>query len=137
MSLASAGAVAAGLASLFFIDPAHGGFFPPCPVHWAMGLYCPGCGSLRATHELLHENVLRAAEFNPAFFPALAAVAVICISKRIRVSHAEGVADRSDCLRHPPQRAAVAVSAAGPALTRALSTLVISNRAFINSDSTR
>jgi Protein of unknown function (DUF2752) len=43
---------------------------------------------LRATHELLHGNVLRATEFNPAFFPALAAVAVICISKRIRVSPA-------------------------------------------------
>nr|WP_242610765.1 DUF2752 domain-containing protein [Aquimarina brevivitae] len=30
------------------------GFFPSCPFHYLTGLHCPGCGSQRAIHDLLH-----------------------------------------------------------------------------------
>src|ERR1700704_6567241 len=53
-------AAAAAIVMLRVFDPATSGMFPPCPVHSLTGWYCPGCGSLRAIHQLLHGN-LRAA----------------------------------------------------------------------------
>jgi hypothetical protein len=50
---------------LFVVDPATSALFPPCPVRWAIGLYCPGCGSLRALHQLLHGNLGAAFRLNP------------------------------------------------------------------------
>lgn len=38
--------------------------FPKCPFHWVTGLYCPGCGSQRAIHNLLNGSILLAARFN-------------------------------------------------------------------------
>lgn len=61
--LASLLAVSAVL--LFAYDPTSATFFPPCPFHWLTGLNCPGCGSLRATHSLLHGHVGDAFGFNP------------------------------------------------------------------------
>jgi Protein of unknown function (DUF2752) len=48
---------------LHFIDPAqvHG---PVCPFHAISGLYCPGCGTLRCLHALLHGDLRSAAGFN-------------------------------------------------------------------------
>ena len=31
--------------------------FPKCPFYWATGLKCPGCGSQRAVHQLLHFRI--------------------------------------------------------------------------------
>ncbi len=47
------------------LDPAKSGLFPPCPVHYLTGLYCPGCGSLRAMHALLHGDLRQAWAMNP------------------------------------------------------------------------
>lgn len=49
---------------LFFFNPSHYGFYPICYFHSITGLNCPGCGSLRALHKLLHGHVLEAARFN-------------------------------------------------------------------------
>jgi hypothetical protein len=54
--------VAAGI--LFFFNPAEHGFYPACYLHAATGLNCPGCGSLRAMHQLLHGHVVEAARLN-------------------------------------------------------------------------
>jgi Protein of unknown function (DUF2752) len=56
---------AAGVVLLRFFDPATSGIFPPCPLHYLTGLYCPGCGSLRAIHQLLHGNLAEAWALNP------------------------------------------------------------------------
>jgi hypothetical protein len=58
-------AVAAALVMLRNFDPATSGIFPPCPVHYLTGWYCPGCGSLRAIHQLLHGNLRAAWAMNP------------------------------------------------------------------------
>jgi hypothetical protein len=58
-------AAAGGLAVLYAADPATDSRFPPCPFHYCTGLYCPGCGSLRAIHSLLHGHLLAAWHFNP------------------------------------------------------------------------
>ena len=53
------------LVSLRVFDPATSGVFPPCPLHALTGWYCPGCGSLRAFHQLLHGNLANALALNP------------------------------------------------------------------------
>src|SRR5580693_9291812 len=53
-SVAMLAAVAVGAVLLELFDPATSGIFPPCPFRYLTGWYCPGCGSLRAIHQLLH-----------------------------------------------------------------------------------
>jgi hypothetical protein len=60
-----AGLLAVAAVLLFAYDPTCSTFFPPCPFHWLTGLNCPGCGSLRATHSLLHGHLGEAFGFNP------------------------------------------------------------------------
>lgn len=61
--------IASLLGGIFYIyfsfNPSHSSFFIPCPFHYLTGFYCPGCGSQRAIHLLLHGNVLGAFRFNP------------------------------------------------------------------------
>jgi hypothetical protein len=64
-TLAGIGIATVGLALLRVFDPARSGIFPPCPVHYLTGWYCPGCGSLRAIHALLHGNLHQAWAMNP------------------------------------------------------------------------
>lgn len=66
--------LAAAIILLRFFDPATSGLFPPCPIFYFTGLYCPGCGSLRAVHQLLHGHLQAAWAMNPlsvALFPFL------------------------------------------------------------------
>ncbi len=58
-------AFAIGVTVLQVFDPATSGIFPPCPVRYLTGWYCPGCGSLRAIHQLLHGNLEAAWALNP------------------------------------------------------------------------
>jgi len=51
----------------FYFDPADSIFFPPCPFYTITGLFCPGCGSQRAFHALLHGQILQSADFNLLF----------------------------------------------------------------------
>jgi hypothetical protein len=50
---------------LRLFDPATSGLFPPCPLRYLTGWYCPGCGSLRAIHQLLHGSLRAAWAMNP------------------------------------------------------------------------
>src|ERR1700722_13162579 len=56
---------AAGMEMLGVFDPATSGVFPPCPVHFLTGWYCPGCGSLRAIRHLLLGGLRAALALNP------------------------------------------------------------------------
>lgn len=45
------------VAFLYFnINPSEVNFLPKCPLYLTTGIYCPGCGSQRATHHLLNFN---------------------------------------------------------------------------------
>jgi Protein of unknown function (DUF2752) len=46
------------------VDPNLAGHYPACPFLALTGLYCPGCGSLRAVHALAHGHLAEAAGFN-------------------------------------------------------------------------
>jgi hypothetical protein len=47
------------------VDPNQPGHFPVCPTFALTGLYCPGCGMLRATHDLTHGDIAGAMQRNP------------------------------------------------------------------------
>jgi hypothetical protein len=48
-----------------YSSPSRAEFYPPCPFHTLTGLYCPGCGTCRALHELLHGHLAEAFGLNP------------------------------------------------------------------------
>lgn len=49
----------------FLFSPEEASFFPQCPFHRLTGWDCPGCGSQRAVHHLLHLQVKDAFMSNP------------------------------------------------------------------------
>ena len=57
--------IAIGAAYLFIFEPGQTGFFPACPFRTLTGFTCPGCGSTRGLHRLLHGDIVSALEFNP------------------------------------------------------------------------
>lgn len=63
----------AGLAlvAYFLFDPATNAIFPKCPFYVLTGLKCPGCGSQRALHALLHLQIGRAFRENPLLVVSL------------------------------------------------------------------
>jgi hypothetical protein len=49
---------------LYLFNPAQNSFYPRCTLYVMTGLYCPGCGSLRALHQLTHGHILTALHDN-------------------------------------------------------------------------
>jgi hypothetical protein len=60
-----AGGFAVALAALYFFNPTEHAFFPVCSFHKLTGWNCPGCGGLRAVHQLAHGHVREAFFLNP------------------------------------------------------------------------
>jgi hypothetical protein len=50
---------------LFAFNPAEHALYPACWLYATTGLQCPGCGGLRATHEMLHGHLAAAWALNP------------------------------------------------------------------------
>src|SRR3954463_10202601 len=66
LALTVLGATLAALCYLFLFNPSSGvSYFPSCPLRLLTGLYCPGCGTLRGLHQLLHGHLGKAFGFNP------------------------------------------------------------------------
>ena len=74
-ALASVGALAA-TAVVAVVDPNQPGHYPTCPFLALTGYYCPGCGSLRAIHDLAHGNLAGALGRNPFTVMVLVGLAV-------------------------------------------------------------
>ena len=85
-SLAIAIVAAAGVWVLYTFPPAAYGFYPRCPFFLLTGLQCPGCGSTRALHQLLHGRIEEAFRFNPMLF-LLIAVALCAVPSVLRGRH--------------------------------------------------
>jgi hypothetical protein len=59
------------VAILYRFNPIEHAFYPRCMLHVLTGLDCPGCGGLRATHQLLHGNIIAALKLNALFVALL------------------------------------------------------------------
>ena len=51
-------------AMLYILDPREAGNYPVCPFLGVTGHHCPGCGTLRALHQLLYGNPVSALGYN-------------------------------------------------------------------------
>jgi hypothetical protein len=75
MSRVTAGCIAAGTAVatavLYRFDPTVTAWFPSCPLFAWTGWLCPGCGTLRALHALLHLRVAEAVHDNAFTLPVI------------------------------------------------------------------
>ena len=60
-----------GALYVFAFEPGKTGIFPPCVFRQLTGLQCPGCGSTRALHQLLHGHFVAAFTLNPLFVIAI------------------------------------------------------------------
>ncbi|MEE1348254.1 MAG: DUF2752 domain-containing protein, partial [Bacteroidales bacterium] len=71
-------------------DPARSGLFPHCPFLMMTGFKCPGCGSQRAIHSLLHLDFATAFRYNAMLvlslpFVLLCLFAAVCRVKLQRL----------------------------------------------------
>lgn len=64
-------ALALGATYLYLFNPATGTGYPACPFRMITGLQCPGCGTLRGLHQLLHGHPLAAFKLNPLMLISL------------------------------------------------------------------
>jgi hypothetical protein len=71
-----AGGLAAAFAVLHFRDPHVSGSYGYCPFYELTGYWCPGCGGLRAAHNLSEGHVLDAVHSNVLLLPLLVLIGV-------------------------------------------------------------
>lgn len=81
--LAAISAVVIGAAILYRFDPTTVRFYPPCLFHALTGLQCPGCGTTRALHHLLHGDVAGAFRLNAMLFAVVPFAALATASRRL------------------------------------------------------
>lgn len=78
--------VIAGIAIYSTFDPSTVRFFPRCTFLTLTGLKCPGCGTQRAIHALLHGNFLEAVRFNAMMVASVPLLALYGYAEIVRKS---------------------------------------------------
>lgn len=68
----------------FYFDPGDSVFFPKCPFLVLTGWQCPGCGSQRAVHALLHGDVAGAWGYNALLVVAIVPVGILLAAEMLR-----------------------------------------------------
>ncbi len=74
--LAVAGTATTVVTVLATVDPNRAGHYPTCPWLMISGTWCPGCGTLRALHDLAHLDLAGALARNPLTVVASAGLLV-------------------------------------------------------------
>ena len=69
---------------LFVFNPSTTAFYPKCLFHELTGLYCPGCGTTRALHCLLHGDVSAALHANALATLAVPLLGGILLARAVR-----------------------------------------------------
>ena len=83
-ALLALGAFFSILLVLVFVDPRTAPYAPFCPFHRATGLWCPGCGTGRALHALVHGDVLHAVRLNVLAVAAIPVFLALAIGAALR-----------------------------------------------------
>ena len=78
--------VIAGIAIYSTFDPSTVRFYPRCTFLTLTGLKCPGCGTQRAIHALLHGNFLEAVRFNAMMVASVPLLALYGYAEIVRKS---------------------------------------------------
>jgi hypothetical protein len=60
-------AMLGGMAVVYRFAPTEYSFYPRCPIYLTTHWLCPGCGSTRALHALLHLDIQGALHYNALF----------------------------------------------------------------------
>lgn len=68
-------------------DPGKGVWFPKCPFYAVTGLQCPGCGSQRAIHALLHGHLSEAFRYNALLVASIPVLALLSAAEIGRKRH--------------------------------------------------
>lgn len=76
--------VVAAFIVLYAYNPENTAWMPHCPSHMLTGYDCPGCGTLRALHALMHGNIAAAWNYNAAVFFALPMIAALAVAPHTR-----------------------------------------------------
>ena len=71
------------IAVLFAFNPAKYGFYPKCLFKMLTGFHCPGCGTGRAAHMLLHADFADAFRMNPLLFAAIPFIALLLLKPSV------------------------------------------------------
>ena len=61
----------------YFVDTRGVALAPKCPIFFATGYKCPGCGTQRALHELFHGNFIEFAGYNPILVIAIPYILIL------------------------------------------------------------
>lgn len=77
--------IIAGGVWIFVVEPGKSRFLPICPFRALTGFTCPGCGSTRGMHQLLHGNLGAAFELNPLLLLALPILLYVLLLYSYRV----------------------------------------------------
>ncbi len=83
-ALLTLGAFFLVLLVLVFVDPRTARVAPVCPLHYATGLHCPGCGTGRALHALVHGDFGRALRLNALTVAAIPVFLVLTLRAALR-----------------------------------------------------
>lgn len=80
-------AIVVGICIYFYFDPGDSAFFPRCPFLTVTGFQCPGCGSQRAIHALLHGDISGAWNKNALLVASLPFVGLLLFSEATRLRY--------------------------------------------------
>ena len=76
--------VIAGLTFLYIWSPSEISYFPRCPFLALTGYQCPGCGTLRGIHALLHFRIVDALRYNLLMVASIPVILLMLIWSRFR-----------------------------------------------------
>ena len=69
---------------LYQFNPESSSLFPKCPFLALTHLKCPGCGSQRAIHCLLHFDIVGAARYNLLLVALMPFLLLLCVAELLR-----------------------------------------------------
>lgn len=77
-------AAAVAVIVLGAFDPEEFSFFPKCPFLMLTGLKCPGCGTQRAIHQLMHLHIGEAFGYNALMVMSIPLLVFLAVSEVLR-----------------------------------------------------